>query len=226
MRLEDALRFNGYTITQTNAAAVTITAPTGIINIPALRLSSLVWQRGTSDPPLESDSFYLLGLPTFAPEYRPVLLSHILDRYSTRRIGYDTPDQFGLAVRRWLNLNLGPQSILNRRYLSTAVDVPLDTVDVTTTDKARDASSDFPQEQLSGALDYASFATDRAATNVRAGRERSIASLLEEQRQTFLNVDAELLDLMDDLFLQVWDRPEFDPQIRRPLAGGPIAWGW
>lgn len=215
MRLEDALRFNGYTIDQADVEAFDITVPTGVIKIPAMRLSSLTWRLPTGtdsvsgSDPQPSDSFYLQALPIFAVEYRPVILSHILDRYSTRRIGYDTPDQFGLAVRRWMNLNLGPQSILNQRYLSTAVVLPLDNVAVETTDKARDATSDFPQNQLAGNVDYSSFATDRVSDNNRTGREgRSVASLLEEQRSAFLNVDEELLELMDSLFLQVWDRGE------------------
>ena len=233
MRLEDALRFNGYTIDQADVEASTITVPTGVIQIPAMRLSALTWRLPTGaasvsgSDPQPSDSFYLEALPIFADAYRPVILSHILDRYSTRRIGYDTPDQFGLAVRRWMNLNLGPQSVLNLRYLSTAVVLPLDNVSVETTDKARDATSDFPQTQLAGNVDYSSFATDRVADNNRTGREgRSVASLLEEQRSAFLNVDAELLELMDSLFLQVWDRGEFDPDIHTPRAFGFNSWGW
>ncbi len=228
MRLEDALRFNGYTIVQTDVEPFSITVDTGTIEVPAMRLSSLAWQRGSDPDPVPSDSFYLAALPIFADDYRPVILSHILDRYSTRRIGYDTPDQFGLGVRRWANLTLGPQSQINRRYLSTAVDLPLDTQDATTADKARDATSDFPQTQLSGDTDYASFATDRVGDTRYTGRlGRSVAELLELQRAAFLNVDAELLDLMDGLFLQVWDRGEFDPSLTpAPSAIGFLPGPW
>lgn len=228
MRLEDALRFNGYTIGQADVAASSITVPTGVIEVPAMRLSSLTWQRGTDPAPVPSDSFYLEALPIFDDAYRPVILSHILDRYSTRRIGYDTPDQFGLAVRRWANLNLGPQSELNRRYLSTAVVLPLDTQDATTADKARDATSDFPQTQLSGNTDYSSYATDRVGDTRYTGRLGvSVAELLEKQRAAFLNVDVELLDVMDSLFLQVWDRSEFDPSLSpAPSAIGFLPGRW
>lgn len=220
MRLEDALRFNGYTIAQTDAAPFTITVATGTIEVPALRLSSLVWQRGTGDnAPKPWDSFYLDALPMFDDAYRPVILSHILDRYSTRRISYDTPDQFGLAVRRWMNLQLGPQSVLNRRYLSTAVELPLDTQNAETADKARDATSDFPQTALSGNVDYASTATDRVGDTLYTGRlGKSVAELLELQRAAFLNVDEELLQAMDSLFLQVWDRSEYDGSSGAPLS--------
>jgi len=206
-RLEDALRFNGYTIEQTDVAAATIAVPTGQIKIPAMRLSSLVWQRGSSPAATPADSFYLEAIPVFDAAYRPSLLSQILDRFSTRRLGYDTPDQFGLAVRRWCNLNMGPQSIFNQRYLSTAVAFPLTTDDATT--RSRDASSDFPQGQLAGDLDYSSFATDRVAQDT-GRRGTSVMSLVQQQRDAFLNVDAELLDSFESLFLGVFDQDEFD----------------
>ncbi len=228
MRLEDALRFNGYTIVQSDVDGFSITVPTGTIEVPAMRLSSLAWQRGSDPAPAPSDSFYLEALPIFADDYRPVILSHILDRYSTRRIGYDTLDQFGLAIRRWSNLQLGPQSELNRRYLSTAVVLPLDTQDATTADKARDATSDFPQTQLGGNTDYASYATDRVGDTRYTGRLGvSVAELLERQRAAFLNVDVELLEIMDDLFLQVWDRSEFDSSLSpAPSAIGFLPGRW
>lgn len=205
MRLEDALRFNGYTIEQTDVEAQEITVPTGVILVPAMRLSSLVWQR--DGDPAASDSFYLESIPVFDDAYRPALLSQILDRFSTRRLGYDTPDMFGLAVRRWMNLNLGPQSILTRRYLSAAVPFPLTTQDALT--RARNASSDFPQGQLAGDVDYSSFATD--VITAYSGRMGvSVMDLVQQQRDAFVNVDAELLDSFESLFLGVFDRDEYD----------------
>lgn len=226
MRLEDALRFNGYAIVQADVNAFDITVSTGVIHVPAMRLSSLAWQR--EDDPAASDAFYLDVMPLFNDAYRPVLLSHILDRFSTVRIGYDIPDQFGLAVRRWANLNLGAMSTLNRMYVSTAVDLPLTTQDATVTDKARDATSDFPQTQLSGNVDYASFATDRAAETTLAGRVgRSVMDLLAEQRAAYLNADQLVLDGMASLFLGVWDRSEREPAYGpAPSALGFIPGRW
>lgn len=214
MRLEDALRFNGFTIGQTDVAESDIVlTPEGTIHIPALRLSSLTWQRDGDPEPW--DSFYLAALPMFDDAYRPVILSHILDRYSTRRIGYDTPDQFGLAVRRWMNLQLGPMSVLNRLYRSTAYALPLTTDDIT--DKARTARSDFPQAPLSGNVDYATNADDNVGT--RQGRTgRSVMELLTEQRAAYLNADETLLQRMDSLFLSVWDRDEYDPELGSPVS--------
>ena len=228
MRLEDALRLNGFTIDQSDFAATTITVPTGIIAIPALRLSSLTWARPGSPEP--SDSFYLAALPVFDVAYRDVALSNVLDRFSTRRISYDTLDMFGLAVRRWMNRDLGPTSVLNRRYLSTAVNLPLTTQDgetaITSSELARDAYSDLPQGQLSGDKDYATSATDRAASDssstVYTGRMGvSVMELLEAQRAAYLNVDAELLDAMEPLFLGVWDQDESEPP-RLPSYPGAL----
>lgn len=227
MRLEDALRFNGYTIEQIDVAASTITVPEGSIELPDMRLSKLSWQRGVLPAPTPADSFYLEALPLFDNAYRPVILSHILDRFSTRRVSYNTLDQFGIAVRRWANLNLGPMSVLNRRYTSTAVALPLTTQDSTTdratTDLARDATSDFPQGQLAGNVDYASFATDRSAATTDdttyAGRQGvSVMALLAEQRAAYLNVDLEVLEAMEPLFLGVWDRDERDAEIGSPMS--------
>lgn len=230
MRLEDALRFNGYTIDQTDNPGTTIHTSEGDIVVPPMRLSTLTWRRDGT--PEASQSFYLATLPMFDDAYRPVILSHILDRYSTRRLAYDMPDMFGLAVRRWANLNLGPMSVWARLYRSTAVNLPLTTqdaaIDQTSTDKARDAFSEFPQGQLSGDLDYASSANDRVGnttgSTVFSGRMgQSVMQLLAEQRASYLNVDERLLDAMDSLFLTVWDRSERDDRIDR---GAPSAIGF
>lgn len=221
MRLEDALRFNGYTIVQTDVEESDIVlAPEGTIHIPAMRLSSLSWQR--TEDPIPSDSFYLAALPIFDTAYLPVILSHILDRYSTRRLSYDTPDQFGLAVRRWMNLQLGPESVLNRLYRSTAYLLPLTTDDLTISDKSRTARSDFPQAALSGNVDYATNADDNVGTQTRTGRTGvSVMELLQQQRAAYLNADETLLESMDSLFLQVWDRDEWDPAFQAtPSAVG------
>lgn len=238
MRFEDALRFNGYAIEQYDAAAFEIVVATGTISVPRLRLSRLVWKRppeadwlgGHVEPnaPEPRDSFYLADLPVFHDDYRPVLLSHILDRYSTRRIGYDTPDQFGLALRRWMNLHTGAFSVIARMYLSTAVDLPLTTddaaVDTTGTDRGRVSLSDFPQTQLSGDVDYASTATDRSSAQTgsehRTGRSgRSVMELLSEQRAAYLNADELYLDSMDGLFLGVWDDDEWDSSLNPAPSG-------
>jgi len=282
MTLEDALRLSGYTIEAYEAEEVTINTPTGDIVVPPLILSKLTW--GREEPPTLGAAFYLDKLPPFDPAYAPVQLSLILDRFRARRLAYETPDEFALAVRRWGALHLGAMSTLTRRYLSTATDLPLDTVNTTThttatgattadgtatgagsdsvtstdttntTSKGRDAQSEFPQGTLAGNTDYASGAVDRVGTGNVAGsgttaaeREqttedhrdtteerdetrteqgrsgRTVMELLEEQRSMFLNVDEELLNAMESLFLGVFDRSTADNTTPRSHAYG---WGW
>lgn len=207
MRLEDALRLNGYTIDRTTITAVSITTPEGVIKVPEMVGSKLTWRR--DEPPFQSAAFYLDKIPVFAEAYRPLMLSNILDQFSTRRIGYDTLDAFGLAVRRWSNLNLGPNSIIYRRYLSAAVELPLNTVDMTqdatahesttgsatndgtsttndtvnsndsvnATSKSRNADSDFPQGVLAGSADYATAATDAVGTDTSTGTQNRTAEI-------------------------------------------------
>lgn len=222
MTLEGALLREGYTIDLDEAAAFDIatTNPVGVIHIPAAIRSKLTWQRGTPptgvDPAL-GDDLFLGSLPLFNEAYRPVLLSSILDRFRTRRLGYNTPGEFRLAVRRWGNLNMTP---LNLRYASTAVALPLD--DTAATDHTLDVASDFPQSQISGSVDYASTALDRRTAE--NGRHRPLAELLMQQRETYLNVDEEVITGLESLFLGIFDQAESDvPNVYSPpdfgLAG-------
>lgn len=238
MKLEDALRFNGYTIDQSDVDGFTIALSGGAtIVVPPMRLSSLTWRHGSSPEPSPSDSFYLAALPVFDPAYAPVLLSHILDRFAPRRLSYDTPDDFGRAVRRWVNLNLGAMSVLNRLYVSTSVALPLTTqdatIDSTSTNLARDAHSDFPQGTLGGNLDFATDATDQAGeatsdVSYQGRMGESVMTLLAQQRAAYLNVDVQVLDAMEPLFLGVWDRTERDDSLGSPRVGyiGSMFGGW
>lgn len=140
MTLEDALRFSGYTIDAYEYAGETITTPNGPIVVPPMILSKLTWRQDES--PTLGSAFYIDKLPPFDPKYAPVQLSLILDRFRSRRLGYETPDEFGLAVRRWGALHLGAMSTITRRYLSTAVDLPLDTVNLTIHSESSGATTD------------------------------------------------------------------------------------
>lgn len=212
MTLEEALRHQGYTIDEQLVNSFTITvADVGSIVIPDMVTSKLVWRR--DEAPVLGDDLYLSSLPLFDNNYRPVLLSSILDRYRTRRLGYNTPGEWRLAFRRWGNLNM---AIPNRRYVSTAVELPLDNRDETdateATEHGLDIESDFPQSLVSGSTDYSSKATDRREadneTVVHTGRSTSIMELLDQQRATYLNVDAEIIEGLDSLFLGIFDAGE------------------
>lgn len=211
MTLESALRHEGYTIDTVSVNnPVVIEIPQGTITVPPADRSVLTWQRGID--PSRGDALYLDALPMFNEAYRPILLSSVLDRFRTRRLAYNTPGEFRLAMRRWGNLNM---TLFNQRYASTAVDMPLD--DLAVTDHALDVSSDFPQSQISGSASYATASNDhRAADN---GRRRSIAALLQEQREAYLNVDAEVVDAMEPLFFGIFDRGEMGAPDYAPPRG-------
>lgn len=230
--LEDTLRYQGYTIDVTTVEAFDIELTEGTIHVPRMTASHLTWER--TEPPVLGDDLYLSGIPIFDELYRPVILSHILDRFRTRRLGYNTPGEFKLALRRWGNLSM---TVPNRRYVSTAVALPLDSRDETdqtdrsleATSHGLDVGSDFPQSLISASADYASSATDRrTADNTtsgetvhRTGRSESVMTLLEEQRRAYLNVDEEVLDGLETLFLGVYDQGEGDP---RAQYGLPFRW--
>lgn len=214
MTLEDALRYQGFTIDAVETAGFTITiAGVGSIVVPDMVRAELTWRRDEPATPELGADMYLSNIPVFDDAYRPVLVSHILDRYRTRRLGYNTPGEWMLAFRRWCNLNM---TVPNRRYVSTAVDLPLDDRDSTDTTEATshglDIGSDFPQSIIGGDTDYASAATDRRtadnATVRRTGRDTSVMELIEQQRRAFVNVDEEVLAGLDSLFLTVLDQGE------------------
>lgn len=85
----------------------------------------------------------------------------------------------------------------------------------------RHVESDTPQTQLSGNMDYASRATDDTATtdDTRTGstninNNSSVSSLgysgnasllLEQFRETFLNIDMEVVNSLANLFMGVWE---------------------
>ena len=225
MTLEEALNDLGYTIDVAEVAAFTVATSEGTIEVPEMVASSLTWQR--TEPAELGDDLYLSNLPIFDDDYRPVILSHILDRFRTRRLGYNTPGEWRLAFRRWGNLNM---QVPNRRYVSTSVDLPLDDRDETdvidrelaATSHGLDVGSDFPQSLISASGDYASGATDRRTadntesdeTTRRTGRSQSIMLLLAEQRDAYLNVDAEVIDGLESLFLGVLDQGEGDPRAQ------------
>jgi len=228
MTLETALRHEGYTIDGAHVDAFDITVPEGVIHVPAMETSVLTWRRDPIDPE-PGDDLWLSSLPLFSEAYRPVILSSILDRFRTRRLGYNTPGEFRLAFRRWGNLNM---AVLNRLYASTAVDLPLD--EIAATVHSLDVDSDFPQSLVSGSADYATAAVDRKVAE--NGRRVSVMQLLAQQRAAFLNVDQQVIEGLESLFLQTFDQGESgapNPFAPPPGLSYPFGhftpaqpWGW
>jgi hypothetical protein len=213
MTLETVLRHQGFSITVAERPTFTIALTEGSLVVPAMVRSELTWERDEPATPELGADLYLSHLPIFHADYRPVILSHILDRFRTRRLGYNTPGEWMLAFRRWGNLYMPVQ---NRLYVSTAVALPLDdrdeTDEIEATSHGLDIGSDFPQSIIGGDTDYASAATDKRqadnSTTRRTGRSVSVMRLIEEQRAAFLNVDEGVLAGLDTLFLSTFDRGE------------------
>lgn len=274
MTLREALLMGGAVPEVVEGQQITIGYDKGTIVVPAMIRSALKYEPWVGYPDAEPEprplnwAMYLDKLPLFAPGYRPVLLGHFLDRFLDRRLAYDTPDDWMIALRRWANLNL---PYFNQRYLSAGVPMPLDTVDallqtnstsesnssdeenttgsrnesdssnLTQTDRSRAVGSDFPQSMIAGSKDYATDATDSNAnttqntggtresdetgnktsssssdetssnTTRETGRRATVAALLEEQRLAFLNVDDEVMESAEVLFLGVFDKDEIEP---------------
>lgn len=232
--LESALRHQGYTIDVVEAEEFDIELDTGTIHVPAMVRSELTWRRDVPAAGELGADLYLTKFPIFNEEYRPVLLSHILDRYRTRRLGYNTPGEWMLAFRRHMNVAM---TIPNLRYASTGIVLPLDDRDETdvieATGHGLDIVSDFPQSLISGSSDYATAATDKKqadnATTRRTGRSTSTMELLEKQRATYLNVDEEVLGDLAPLFLGIFDQSEGDRpagQYAQPPTYYPTHWNW
>jgi len=244
--LEEALNFQGYLIKREIIPEKEITISTGKISTPSMAAAKLQYQ--FNDIPELGDDLYISNIPVFDESYREILTSKILDRFRDRRICADTQDQWSMWLIEWANEKM---PYFNLRYMSAAVDLPLDTEsstrtasrdqettgstsrDATQNDRSRAVNSDFPQAILSGSTDYASDATDINAetigveetsneesitgteNEVRTGRSGiSIAELLKKQRETFLNVDEEVLNSMSILFLPLLNQDEYDDNSR------------
>ncbi len=243
MTLDEALNHQGYTIDEEAVESFPIVLEEGTIIVPAAVRSKLTWRRSDLGAPEPGDDLWLGSIPVFDELYRPVLLSNILDRYRTRRLAYDTPGQWRLALRRWSNLSM---TVYNLRYRSTAVALPLDDSDslvqtdrtVEATSHGLDVGSDFPQSLISGDESYATAATDRRVadnattgeTVQTSGRSQSVMELLAKQRDAYLNVDEEVVQAMEPLFLGIFDQGE--GAIGAQYGLGPYGltlgdrWGW
>jgi hypothetical protein len=171
MTLEDSLRFSGYTIDAYEFPGAAVAVGAGSIAIPPMILSKLTWHRDYT-PPLDS-AFYLDKLPPFHPAYAPVQLSLILDRFRSRRLGYATPDEFGVAVRRWGALHMGATSTLARLYRSVAVDLPLDTVNLVVSDTTIGEASTTEKADTTGGSTGEVKSNDTTETNAKGRDARS-----------------------------------------------------
>lgn len=116
------------------------------------------------------------------------------------------------------------------------------------TSTSRTVASEMPQTRLAGDADYATAAQDavsesgatsnaqdtahaeqggeqsQATEATSKGFSGSMASLLMEYRQTFLNIDMMIIEDMRDLFMLIWDTGEEHSQREWPWW--PYGWGF
>lgn len=189
-----------------------------------------------------TDDIGLNDYPIFDEVYREGLNQKIVDHYLNQEIGVETISMFRHAMRRKMN-EIMPY--YNQLYKSEQLTFdPLNSVDIrnwsenkgkaestedsetgsTSESKTRTVASEFPQQQLGGAKDYATAAQDSesATTATGTGKGTSVtnqdgttetlttgfqgnrSALLMDYRQTFLNLDMEIINDLRELFMLIW----------------------
>lgn len=173
--------------------------------------------------------------PIFDEAYRPGLNKKIIDHFWNREIGVETIDMFLLVMKRKMNevmpiynqfyksqlLVIDPLITFDTTTSTTNESTSTATNESTANSKARAVSSDTPQTQLSGNEDYASGITDNVGESVNTGEATNIDSstgdvntrgfsgamsdLLLRYRETFLNIDMQVISELDECFMSVWN---------------------
>lgn len=172
--------------------------------------------------------------PIFDVAYRPTLNKKILDHYWNQEIGLETVELFVFNLRRKMNeimplynqfytsqlLDVEPFITFDTDS-STSTASESEATNTSTSDAtARAASSEPPQMQLSANEDYATGVTDNvskaeneAAANSNEtstgtvntrGFSGAMSDLLLRYRDTFLNIDVQIIEECRELFMGLW----------------------
>lgn len=176
------------------------------------------------------EQIFCFDYPIFDENYRKVLETKIIKNYLDREIGFETLGLFLLHLDNKLN-NIMP--LYNQLYKSELYTFnPFYDVDVTRTHNLKgegtqndnsQAISKFaqtPQNMLNGLLDdnYLTNATNGTSQNTSkvnnleeymenvVGKQgtQSYSSMLNEFRTTFLNIDKQIIDDLECLFMGLW----------------------
>lgn len=172
--------------------------------------------------------------PIYDVAYRPILNKKILDHYWNQEIGLETVELFVFNLRRKMNeiMPLYNQ-FYTSQLLAVEPFITFDTDSTTNTEseseatntgtseaKTRAASSEPPQMQLSADEDYATGVTDNISeadnsatansnetstgtVNTR-GFSGAMSDLLLRYRDTFLNIDVQIIEECRELFMGLW----------------------
>lgn len=160
------------------------------------------------------DSGFDIGLksyPIFDESYRDKLNNKIIEHFYFREIGLETAQLF----KRFLNRKMNEiMPLYNQRYISAQIEYdPLKTYDFTETNESTSKSqyNDTPMGSL-GDVYNENYATDATQSTVSSSRKlsgkndsKSYSELIEEYRRALINVDMEIIDELESLFLGIWD---------------------
>ncbi len=176
----------------------------------------------------------LSDYPIFDTAYRAGLNKKILDHYWNQEIGLETIELFVFNLRRKMNeimplynqfytsqlLAVDPFITFDTDSTTESESASVATNTSTSNSKARAASSEPPQMQLAENEDYATGVTDTVSDSENAGDANStdtatgtvntrgfsgaMSDLLLRYRDTFLNIDLQVIEECRELFMGLW----------------------
>lgn len=190
--------------------------------------------------------------PIFDVAYRTQLNNKIRDHFWNREIGQETVEMWRFAMRRKMNEVMPLYNRFYESELLTVepfitFDTSTDTENNSTSvatnsstagSKARAVNQDFPQVMLSPDNDYASDAvnnvsestssadadsTDESTGTVNTrGFSGAMSDLLLRYRDTFLNIDMQVIAELDGCFMGLWSNND----ETFPSGYGDYLWGY
>lgn len=181
-----------------------------------------------------SPNIGLNDYPIFDEAYRAKLNKKITDHYMNQEIGVETIDMFILVMKRKMNEIMPIYNQFYKSQLLDVdpfltFDTTTDTLNnatstatnaSTSNSKGRAVSSETPQTQLSENGDYATGVTDNVGESINSGEAGSsdestgnvntkgfsgaMSDLLLRYRETFLNIDMQIISELQECFMLVW----------------------
>lgn len=190
--------------------------------------------------------------PIFDAAYRTQLNNKIVDHFQFREIGLETVEMFRVFIRRTMNermpiynqfyqsqtLTIDPFITFDTETDTTNNSISLATNSSLANAKARAVNQDFPQTMLSENGDYASDAVNNVSDSTSSGEADStdessgtvntrgfsgaMSDLLLRYRDTFLNIDMQVIAELDGCFMGLWSNND----ETFPHRYGYIGWGY
>lgn len=192
--------------------------------------------------------------PIFDEAYRAGLNNKIVDHFQLREIGLETVEMFRVFIRRTMNERMPIYNQFYRSQILTVdpfitFDTSTSTENNSTSTatnsslanaKARAVNQDFPQTLLSENGDYASDAVNNVSESTSSGDADStdestgtvntrgfsgaMSDLLLRYRETFINIDMQVIAELDRCFMGLWSNN--DETFPHRWGYGYIGWGY